>query len=145
MGNKNSGRRPSPTALKLLRGNPGKRELNQREPQPPSDAVVKPDYLTPISARIWDEMAPDCIAMGTLTRPDIEAFAKMCELEASARFWSQGKELPGWKNQREERDAAAALKAFYIEFGKTPSSRSRIKVPKQPEQKNKLEALLSAG
>ncbi len=28
------GPRPTPTYLKLLRGNPGKRKLNKREPQP---------------------------------------------------------------------------------------------------------------
>ena len=33
MGNWNSGRRPQPTALKVLRGNPGKRPLNVDEPQ----------------------------------------------------------------------------------------------------------------
>ena len=28
------GRKPTPTALKLLEGNPGKRKLNDREPKP---------------------------------------------------------------------------------------------------------------
>jgi hypothetical protein len=31
-GNWNSGSRPKPTALKVLRGNPGKRPLNEKEP-----------------------------------------------------------------------------------------------------------------
>ena len=30
------GRKPKPTALKLLEGNPGKRRINGTEPKPPS-------------------------------------------------------------------------------------------------------------
>lgn len=35
-GNWNSGRRPQPTPLKILRGNPGKRRLTRDEPTPPA-------------------------------------------------------------------------------------------------------------
>ena len=42
MGYENSGRRPQPKSLALLRGNPSKTKLNDCEPVPPSDEVVKP-------------------------------------------------------------------------------------------------------
>jgi len=70
MGNHNSGRRPTPTALKILRGNPGKRPLNQDEPQPPKGPVVKPE-LSAGADRVWDALAPVCEAMGTLTAADV--------------------------------------------------------------------------
>jgi hypothetical protein len=35
-----------PTALKVLRDNPGKRQLNQYEPQPPEGDVIKPHHLS---------------------------------------------------------------------------------------------------
>ena len=141
MGNQNSGRRPKPTSLKLLRGEIRKDRLNLLEPKPVEGPVVKPDYLSEPASKVWDELAPVCLDMGTLTAADIATFARLCELEHTARLSSQGKEYPGWKNQREERDAATAIKSYYDFFGMTPSGRSRIKVPKQPEQKSKWEAV----
>ena len=141
MGNQNSGRRPKPTSLKLLRGEIRKDRLNLLEPKPVTGPVVKPGYLSAPASAIWDEIAHVCLEMGTLTAADVPTFAKLCELEHTARLASQGKEYPGWKNQREERDAATAIKSYYDFFGMTPSGRSRIKVPKQPEQKSKWEAV----
>ena len=123
-----------PTSLKVLRGNPGKRPTNENEPLPPVGPVEKPAYLSKLGSGVWDEIAPGCLAMGTLTGPDVPAFAKLCELESTARVFSQHKEEPGWKNQREERDAATALKSYYDFFGMTPSGRSRIKVRKKTEE-----------
>ena len=34
------GRKPKPTALKLIAGNPGKRALNAHEPQPRTDLAA---------------------------------------------------------------------------------------------------------
>ena len=36
------GRKPKPTALKVLEGNPGKRPLNDREPVPPKATLEMP-------------------------------------------------------------------------------------------------------
>src|SRR5688572_13476285 len=105
MGYENSGRRPQPSALKVLRGNPGKRRLFEREPVPPDGPVVKPAYLSALAAQVWDEIAPGCLAMRTLTGPDVPAFVRLCELEASARMTSQGKGEEAW-SQRKELDAA---------------------------------------
>ena len=41
------GRRPKPTALKKLEGNPGKRPLNELEPVPPVASLRCPNYLLP--------------------------------------------------------------------------------------------------
>lgn len=81
------------------------------------------------------------MAMGTLTAPDVPAFARLCELEHTARQSSRGKDEPGWKGQREERDAALALKSYYDFFGMTPSGRSRIRVPKVDKPVSKWEAV----
>ena len=45
------GRKPKPTALKLLEGNPGKRPLNDREPVPPRAALKCPAWLLPEAKR----------------------------------------------------------------------------------------------
>lgn len=39
------GRKPKPTALKLLEGNPGKRPINEHEPIPPKGTVKCPSWL----------------------------------------------------------------------------------------------------
>ena len=38
------GRKPKPTAMKVLEGNPGKRSLNTTEPQPPKRAPRCPNW-----------------------------------------------------------------------------------------------------
>ena len=41
------GRKPTPTAMKLLEGNPGKRKLNDKEPRPEKKAPSCPKWLEP--------------------------------------------------------------------------------------------------
>jgi hypothetical protein len=40
-----AGRRPKPTRLKLITGNPGKRPLNRNEPNPKRIIPACPDFL----------------------------------------------------------------------------------------------------
>src|SRR5262245_16054969 len=141
MGNANSGRRPQSTALKLLRGNPGKRRPNAREAVPPAGEVMKPTTLTTEAAVVWDELAPVCLHMGTLTTADVKPFAMLCELEATvlvARRWkTQLRTMT--KGLRLEKELAVILRPYYALFGLEPVSRSRIhvsmKVPEEPASK----------
>ena len=68
------GRKPKPTALKLLEGNPGKRPLNGREPVPPRAALKCPAWLLPEAKKEWKRLAPALEAMGVLTMADLTAF-----------------------------------------------------------------------
>jgi phage terminase small subunit len=132
MGNHNSGRRPSPARLTLLRGNPGKRAVNRREPIPPAGVVTMPPGLTPDAVGIWTELAPVCLEMGTLTLADRRAFATLCELQATLQLASR------WKANRRrraegialEQKMAATIRPYYALFGLEPVSRARIAVPR---------------
>ena len=42
-----AGRKPKPTAVKKLEGNPGKRKLNMKEPVPAKGMPACPDWLMP--------------------------------------------------------------------------------------------------
>ena len=42
-----AGRKPKPTAIKKLEGNPGKRKLNKNEPVPAKGMPECPDWLLP--------------------------------------------------------------------------------------------------
>lgn len=75
------GRRPKPTALKRVTGNPGGRRLPDHELQPEGKAVM-PKYLRGIAARLWKEYAPQLDALGTLTAVDSAQFAVWCSLAA---------------------------------------------------------------
>ena len=133
MGYENSGRRPQPTALKILRGNPGKRKPNKNEPVPPSGEVTKPADLSGAAGKVWDELAPVCLAMGTLTTADVRAFGTLCELQATFTAAAQVKGTAAF-DARLERDTATALRPWVALFGLEPVSRARIQVPKKPDE-----------
>lgn len=157
-GNRNSGRRPQPTALKVLRGNPSKTRLNEAEPQPPDGNVVQPATLSAQGAVIWGEIAPVATAMGTLTVADVWAFSRLCELEAMARATAGVKDNGELFRVKSERDGdvvvtiddvvatevklANALRPYYEKFGLEPSGRSRIKVPKDKAPESKWAKLI---
>jgi phage terminase small subunit len=152
VGNQNSGRRPSPTSLTVLRGNPSKKRLNENEPTPPHGSVEKPTGLTPGGELIWDELAPVCLAMRTLTTADVRAFFSLCELQATmveAAAAKSGRQLFSLEKEKEgsdtvhvvvdavlrlERETANALRPYYEYFGLTPSSRARLSVPKRKDE-----------
>ena len=54
------GRKPLPTALKLLEGDRGKgrRPLNQSEPIPPKATIRCPSWLLPEAKKEWKRLAP---------------------------------------------------------------------------------------
>jgi P27 family predicted phage terminase small subunit len=160
-GNRNSGRRPKPTALKVLRGNPGQRPLNDAEPIAPEGVVVAPESLSVAARAVWGELAPACIAMRTLTPADVTAFAALCELEVTRRAASSQKDAEGFtpflvsedyngadKLQvhpalKLERETANALRPYFEKFGMEPSGRARIKVPKVEKPESKWAGLIS--
>ena len=47
------GRKPTPTAIKELEGNPGKRPLNKNEPKPTKKAPPCPKWLEPEAKKEW--------------------------------------------------------------------------------------------
>ena len=136
MGYENSGRRPQPTALTVLRGNPSRKKLNENEPVPPSGDVVKPDGLSAGASVVWDRLAPICVAMKTLTPADVTVFGQLCEGQAVLEHAASLKADP------EKVDAATKLqkeflplvRPYYALFGLEPVSRARISVPKKAEE-----------
>ena len=132
------GRKPKPTALKVLEGNPGKRPLNDHEPIPPKGELKCPSWLLPEAKKEWKRLASSLEAMGVLTMADLTAFAGYCQ--AYAR-WKEAEEFitqhgtivktPSgyWQQVPQVSIAQTYLKImnkFAEQFGLTPSSRSRI-------------------
>jgi len=135
MGNANSGRRPQATALKIFKGNPGRRRLNEREPVPPDDPVVKPGGLSRQASAAWDVLAPVALEMGSLTAADVSAFAVLCELQGTLTAIANAKTEPIDPGLvRMERDIAAQLRPYFAMFGLDPTSRARFYVSKPKSQ-----------
>jgi phage terminase small subunit len=123
-GTANSGRRPTPTAVKIANGNPGKRPLNTSEPVPPAGIITRPAWLQPAAVDVWDRLSPIAEKMGTLTTADVEPFAVLCALLADFHVNRNAK-------------VAGIIKGYFAEFGFTPASRSRI-VASLPNPENEF-------
>jgi P27 family predicted phage terminase small subunit len=63
------GRKPVPTHLRMIRGNPGKRALNKNEPMPTGDLLDPPDWMSE-SQRIGWNYAIENTPRGLLKKLD---------------------------------------------------------------------------
>ena len=132
------GRKPKPTALKVLEGNPGKRPLNKNEPKLEKKAPKCPSWLEPEAKKEWRRMSKILEELGILTEIDASAFSGYCQ--AYAR-WKEAEEFltkhgtifktpSGYIQQVPQVSIAQTylkiMKDFCSEFGLTPSARSRI-------------------
>lgn len=151
------GRKPKPTAIKIIEGNPGKRPLNKYEPKPEKKAPRCPSWLEDDAKKEWRRMAKQMEHLGTLTEIDMAAFAGYCE--AYAR-WKEAEEFitrhgaivktPSgyWQQVPQVSIAQTYLKImnkFCEQFGLTPSSRSRIITDSNEKEDDKMELLLFKG
>jgi P27 family predicted phage terminase small subunit len=72
--------RRTPTALRLIAGNPGKRSMPKDEPTaPPASSVEPPAWLSIEARREWRRSAKVLAAAGLLTRLDLATFAAYCD------------------------------------------------------------------
>jgi len=135
-----TGRKRKPTALKLILGNPGRRPLPAREPRPDTSPPAPPEWLTPEALAEWQRRAPELHRIGILTSIDAVAFGTRCQLVADyvaaqqklARFGSVMRSSDSKKRAvispflRIRDRCLELLLKHEIEFGLTPSSRSRV-------------------
>lgn len=149
------GRKPKPTAIKVLEGNPGKRPLNQNEPKPERKAPKCPIWLEPEAKKEWRRMCKTLEAIGVLTQVDAMAFAGYCQ--AYAR-WKEAEEFlskhgtifktpSGYIQQVPQVSIAQTylkiMKDFCSEFGLTPAARTRISISTSEEvSKDPMEDML---
>ena len=152
------GRKPKPTALKQLEGNPGRRPLNSNEPKACKKAPRCPLWLEVEAKKEWKRMVKILEQMGLLTEVDMAAFAGYCQ--AFAR-WKEAEEFISkhgtivktpsgyWQQVPQVSIAQTYLKImnrFCEQFGLTPSARSRMIVDaEQRADADAMELLLING
>lgn len=143
------GVKPLPTAIKKLRGNPGKRPLNDLEPKPDKiNKIITPDeylgshsdILSESSREAFNMIADDLKNAGVLTKLDYMSLMSLC---LHLGDWLENRRLI-IKHSRYAKTEAGGVKmsVFYRQasqswdqamrimscFGMTPSDRTRIKV-----------------
>ena len=141
------GRKPKPTALKRIEGNPGRRPINGREPVAPPDLPSCPQHLAPSAKAEWKRLARVLYDIGLLSRLDRAALAAYCAaygrwVEAEKKLqetpallktpsgYVQPSPWIGIANRQME-----IMAKFMAEMGLTPSSRSRVTVPSRVRPK----------
>lgn len=140
------GRKPTPAAVRKMTGtgHRTKAQINDREPIPPDGVPEPPTQLTSEARAEWFRVCADLAAMRTLTKSDRAAIAIFCQAWADwleAREWiaiqgavierGEGTCKNPWVSVANE--AHEQLRRLACEFGLTPSSRSRVKVPQRAE------------
>lgn len=148
-----TGRRPKPTHLKLIAGNPGKRPLNKDEPAPVGNLDAPPEWMTESQQACW-RYAIEHAPLGLLKRLDLsvlsvwvvaqdlhrDAAEKVARYGAIIKAPNTGVPIQSPYVAVLNKQASIMMKAA-AEMGFTPSSRSRVRTEKQAESGNPFEGL----
>lgn len=140
------GRKPKPTHLKLIAGNPGKRPVNPAEAKVAPSLPQAPDHLLPDGRQEWDRVSVALYEAGLLANIDRAALAAYCQAYG---IWAQATRAIAEMAKHDKASgglmitttngnaiqnplvgiankAATDMVRYATEFGMTPSARSRI-------------------
>jgi P27 family predicted phage terminase small subunit len=151
------GRKPTPSELRRLRGNPGRRPMKNEAQPPISERVPRPPvHLFGSARKEWFKIAPLLHEVGLLTNLDTRALEGYCMnygrwVEAEEEIRRTGTVIRSKNGQptispyvRIANDSYQAWTKALIEFGMTPSSRSRVTISK-PEEPDAFQLFLERG
>jgi P27 family predicted phage terminase small subunit len=143
------GRKRKPTHLKLVTGNPGKRELKPDAIQPPprTKVLAPPAHLSREAKAEWKRLAPMLTKIGILSDLDRGAFAAYCQAYGRWKLAEDALENLRRKDESGFAGMLVTTKAgntiqnplvgianrsmdmmvkYAAEFGFTPSARARV-------------------
>ena len=148
-GNWNSGRRPHPTAVRILRGNPSKTPIRPDEPKP---AAATPDFDTPpeellddpLALREWARVVPMLRVCGVISNAERSALIALCTewsrwLEAQQNVRKLGMLIKGHHGPMQNpfikiaRNSLNQCQRLWTELGLTPASRAKLTALPVPE------------
>ena len=149
------GRKRTPTHLKLLKGNPGRRPINKSEPKATGGLPHPPRHLCQEARVEWKRVAKLLHVIGVLTTLDRAVFAVYCQayarwVRAEVALEKMAAKEPSTQallmktksgNLIQNPLVGTANKAMDVlvkaaaELGMTASSRSRIEAPSSGSQK----------
>ena len=145
---------PTPTVIKQLEGNPGKRPLNTREPKPRSSVPRCPEHLDGRAKKEWKRLVPVLLRMRVLTEADWMSLANLCQtwstlVKAQEKLSEMGilyKAPSGYVMQSPllaiVNQCVDTITKLSREFGLTPAARTRVAVQPEYDADDVLEAML---
>jgi len=149
------GRKPKPSHLKVISGNPGKRPI-RTNPQPqPMSFDEPPKWIGKYGQELWKDRAPELIELGILTKADLPMWSILC---CTWNMFREALELLNRDGLRtvDERglprknpvwtlynNAAKDFSKLAQEFGMTPVSRQRLDVRQPVKGENPWERLVN--
>ena len=151
------GRKKTPTALRLITGNPSGRPMPKDEPQPPEEMPKIPTHLCKDAKKEWNRIAPVLHNMGVLTQIVKTILAAYC---SSYAMWEKAWRALNKMEQEESHadglmiettngnliqnplvgtanKAAKDMISYASELGMTPAARTKIKALPKSEKNNK--------
>lgn len=154
------GPKKEPTALKVLKGNPGKRPIESDEVKLAPSFMNCPDYLDDYAKEVWNDLVPKLEKYGLFTEVDYIEFTNLCVLVSVVRqAYDIIRKKPKTKrltfeNVNTGNDQVRAelqiisnnvkiISQLSAKFGLSPSDRSGLTTPKSQEKSSKLKSLLS--
>jgi P27 family predicted phage terminase small subunit len=132
------GRKPKATAVKKAAGNPGKRKLNENEPEFSGEVGEPPSELDDLAQSEWIRLAKLFEPHGVLKATDRGVLALYCVavstwFRARQEMLDEGEVLEDVKGRRYPnpwvriaRDAAAEMARFGACLGLDPTTRTRL-------------------
>ena len=151
------GRRPTPTSLKLLKGETRPSRINKNEPKPKPLAPAASTWLSADAKKLRKKLAPKLETLGILTEADGASFDLMLThyslaSDAARTLKKAGSVLEDSKGYPAKHPAvnilkehSAAFLRYAAEFGLTPSSRSRLNLVTPDEEIDEFEEYLRGG
>ena len=146
--------RPTPTRLRILKGNPGRRPLNDREPTASLlEKASPPIWLAEQAKEYWEELFPLLKAVRIVTEADVAGLASLSAAYATWRTAYTYLQQHGFTYQVETREGELTYRAYpqvaieaeanlrlrrwLVEFGLTPSSRTKVSMVEDPQEEGK--------
>ena len=154
-----AGRPKKPTITKLRDGTFrfDRASVNEPQPEKVSEIPKPPSYLTKYAKKLWKTLAAELVEKGILTIIDLPALETCCEAYGQYRAAHEAVFHPvdDKTGKRTKRTLAEYLKgrnsqtvpeytamtkafntfkAYLIEFGMTPASRSKLDISEVPDE-----------
>jgi P27 family predicted phage terminase small subunit len=153
------GRKPKPTSLKIVTGNPGRRKLNNKEPKPKkinNGIPEPPEHLSEYAKKEWYYVVGSLHQCGILTDIDRGGLAMYCQSYAR---WKKAEEAIQLMAEKNPSGGGLVIKTtngnmiqnplvgtantamrdamrFAAEYGLTPSSRARLEIDEESENQD---------
>ena len=142
---------PTPTRLRVLRGETRPSQINRTEPQPAANLPEPSDDLDPRARAVWDRIMADFGHTEVIRRLDSDALRCYCEAvsryeDAAGLLRKSGPLIRGARGgdlvrnplHQIVRDNADLMRMYARELGLTPAARAGLHIeanPKAPARK----------